>query len=447
MSLAIVEDPTRTEASDRSAHAFFGLFLVSLVLISIPIKNFAYVLPPVYVVLMLLGFDTASGARTLLLAALATALSCISILVDSLRGQETNLPGVFLGLLTLSPLFIMAAQRLPKPIDDDAFDRIRRLVAWYVIFQAIIGLFQLAVSGNPDAVTGTLGLLDFRAGGITIVQLYFGFLMLGMVLFLMLEPSTWLVRIGVAAGLLVSAISQSGHQCAFFLASLVGFAVLQSRRVVTVVGAGAVATLLVTSVLLFDPGTIDIAKSWYVRTVSNPDSPKRLALESARQILSDPKNLLLGTGLGQFSSRAALITSGEFLRIELPGVVVAQSDYYQTLRPGLDEFETMGEGSAISKPYFSMLTLPVELGVPVFLGIAFMCLATLGRCVRLMYSSKPRLAQAGMLGATGLSMLFMCCCVENYLEFPQAVFVPYLLFMAGLSWALHSSSPCEVPSR
>lgn len=447
MSLAIVQDSTRTEASERGGHAFFSLFLVSLVLISIPVKNFAYALPPLYVLLMLLGFDTASGARTLLLAALATALSCISILVDSLRGQETNLPGVFMGLLTFSPLFIMAAQRLPEPIDDDTFDRIRRLVAWYVILQAGIGLVQLAVSGNPDAVTGTLGLLDFRSGGITIVQLYFGFLMLGMVLFLMLDPSTWLVRIGIAAGLFVSAISQSGHQCAFFLASLVGFAVLQSRRIVTVVAAGAVATVLVASVLLFDPGTIDIARSWYVRTVSNPDSPKRLALESARRILSDPKNLLLGTGLGQFSSRAALITSGEFLRIELPNAVVAQSDYYQSLRPGLDEFKRMGEGSAISKPYFSMLTLPVELGVPVFLGLAFACLAALGRCVRLMYSPKRHLAQAGMLGAAGLGMMLLCCCVENYLEFPQAVFLPYLLFMAGLSWALHTSSPREAPSR
>jgi hypothetical protein len=441
MSHAIAHDQPLTEASEQCNRVFFGLFLFSLVLVSIPIKNFAYVLPPLFLLAQLLWFDTAAAVRTLLIAASVVMVSCISLFVDSLRGQATNLPGMLLGILTFLPLFMMVAERFDKEIDDATFRKVSRLVAWFVILQTLIGSFQLVVSRNPDAVTGTLGLLDFQLGSVTITQVYFGFLMLSMVLFLLIDPSTWLAKAGIVAGLLVSALSQSGHQSVFFAGALGLFAVLQFRRLDLLLGAATVLAVLAALVLHFYPATIANTRQWYDKTLNGSHSPKRLALEGASTMLQDPKNLLLGTGIGQFSSRAALITSGEQFRYSLPEVFLGQSDYYhQHLQPGLASFDKRGEGSAISKPYFSWLSVIVEFGLVQSLVIAACSVLALLQCVRFMYGSLPEVAWLGTLASAAFVFFLLCCMVENYLEFPQAIFVPYLLFGTGICWARHRTA-------
>ena len=436
MSHVTAQERSLIEASQKSDRDFFRLFLFSVVLVSIPVKNVAYVLPPLYVVAQLVWFDTVAAVRTILLVATVTVISCLSLFVDASRGQETNLPGVIVGIVTFMPLFMMIGERFSMEVGDALFQRISRCVAWYVICQAIVGTVQFAASGNSDAVTGTLGLLDFQLGLITIAQMYFGFLMLSMVLFLMLDSSTWLARAGIVAGLVVTALSQSGHQSIFFVGSLGLFAVLQSRRVGLMLGTGCVLTALVALVLYFYPTTLLNAEMWYDTTVNSQDSPKRLAADGARSILSDPKNLVLGTGMGQYSSRAALVTSGEFLSVSLPSVAVGQSYYFRRyLGPGLASFEERGEGSAISKPYFTCMTLVVEWGLVQSVAIAAVIWLTLARCFELMRQPCPYVARAGMLGGVAIAFFLLCCTVENYAEFPQAIFVPYLLFMVGFSWA------------
>lgn len=445
MSYAVVHDRTLSEVPERSDSAFLGLFVFSLVLVSIPIKNFAYIVPPLYLVAQLFWLDTATAVRTLLAIAFTTCISCLSLFVDSSRGQVVNLPGVLLGALTLLPLFMMITARFDHRVDEASFRLISRIVAWYVILQAIVGAVQLAASGNSDAVCGTLGLFDFLLGSITITQVYFGFLMLSMVLFLLLDYSTLLAKVGIVAGVIVSALSQSGHQSVFFAVSLLCFAVLQSRHLKMMVGVGCVLIGLLTLVLYWYPDTVDNSKQWYDKTINTPDSPKRLAVQGAKIILSDPKNLLLGTGLGQYSSRAALITSGEMLRLPLPALVTGQSDYYRNyLAPSFEVFKERGEGSAISKPYFTWLSILVEFGVLQSMAILFLAIAMVGKCITYMYDSSLSKARTGMVGAIGFVFLVLCCSVENYAEFPQAIFIPYLLFVVGLSRASRSVSPTSL---
>ncbi len=447
MSHAIAHDHSLTEASEQSNRAFFGLFVFSLVLVSIPIKNFAYVLPPLYLLAQLMWFDTPTAVRTLLLVTFVTVVSCISLFVDTLRGQAINLPGVLVGILTLLPLFMIVGERFNRRIDDALFRRISQIVAWYVILQAGIGTLQFAISRNSDAVGGTLGLLDFYAGSITIAQLHFGFLMLSMVLFLMVAPDTWLARVAIVSGLAISALSQSGHQSVFFISTLCLFGVLQAKKFRTSVGIGSGLVVMTALVLYFYPTTLTTAKSWYENTVERPDSPKRLAADGARTILSDPKNLVLGTGIGQYSSRAALITSGEFLRVRLPSLVTAKSDYFHKhMVPGLVSFERRGEGSAISKPYFTWLTVLVEFGLLQSIALAALIFLVLGRCFRMMRDPVAAIARVGLFGGAQVVFFLLCCGVENYAEFPQAIFVPFLLWVAAFScYESPSTSRASLP--
>jgi hypothetical protein len=54
----------------------------------------------------------------------------------------------------------------------------------------------------------------------------------------------------------------------------------------------------------------------------------RLSVSGADELM-EGKNLLLGVGLGQFSSRAAILTSGSGTSVNLPRFLVDTSTYYE----------------------------------------------------------------------------------------------------------------------
>jgi hypothetical protein len=159
-------------------------------------------------------------------------------------------------------------------------------------------------------------------------------------------------------------------------------------------------------------------------------------IEGAAAIMEEPKNLLIGTGLGQYSSRAALISSDEYFNIKLPQFMTGRSGYFNDHIPrSVAIFEKIGEGSAISKPYMSAVSLPVELG----LMLTIILLATI--CYRVMWSIRITTSNSEQLGWIGFTMMvgifffLLCCLIENYAEFTQAVFVPFILFIVAGSRA------------
>ncbi len=89
----------------------------------------------------------------------------------------------------------------------------------------------------------------------------------------------------------------------------------------------------------------------------------------------------------------------------------------------------------ISKPYFSLLSILMEFGLVQFLVLMAVFAVALGRNLKMMYSPVGKIARTGMLANVGLVFFLSCCLVENYAEFPQAVFVPFLLFKVGFSRA------------
>jgi hypothetical protein len=422
--------------SEKESAYHYRVFLLCMVLISVPVKNFAYLVPPVYLGLGLLSKNNRGAVRTILLICLAVAVSGLSLMYDSFRGREVNLPGMLLGAVTYLPLFLFVAETYDKPIDEAMFAKLIRVTAWFVIIQSIAGFLQFALSGNPDAVAGVYGLLDFRYTRITIAQVYFTFTLFGAILFLFTDARTRLAKTAIVVGLLACALAQSGHQTIFFAASLGLFGVMQLKRLrMTISAALALALLMAVMVQLY-PNTFVLVRQWYGKALAADSSPKRMVLRDGVRILSDEKNMLLGVGMGQFSSRAALITSNQYLTAKLPRPLVGESEYFaDSIEPANIVFSEMGEGSAISKPYFSLLSTAVELGVLPSVLLAAALAAGFWRNWRLAHSQVPRVAAVGRLANAGLAFLVLCCTVENYGEFPQAVFMPLLLYLIAVSKA------------
>ncbi|MBM4088731.1 MAG: hypothetical protein FJ276_04780 [Planctomycetes bacterium] len=411
-------------------------FLACLVVVSVPSKYVAYLAPPVYLVLLFLGREWGTVRRALMINLGLLAVSSASLLIDALRGREVNAPGMLLALLTFLPLTALLAERFDRTIDETTMSWLVRVCSWFVLAQAAVGLWQFVASGNPDAVCGTLGLLDFRVAGITIMQVYFTFLLFGIVLFLLVAEKTWLSRAAIVAGLLVIGLAQSGHQTVFFTVTLAAMALTRAARPRTaVMSLTAAASVLVLAVYMY-PETGTNVVNWYGKTVHDTHSPKRMAANGGLAIGNDAKNVCLGAGLGQFSSRAALITSDEYLTVRLPSVMVGQSDYFsQIVRPAMAVFDVVGEGSAVSKPYSSVLSLFVELGAVLFAVLAVLFLGAICRNLVMMRSPIRGVAATGMMANVGLLFFALCCVIENYAEFPVAIFIPGLLYVAAQSRA------------
>jgi hypothetical protein len=426
---------------NHSGAAYCRTFVVCLVLISVPIKNFAYLVPLAYLALEFFFGNARTTLRTIGLGCIVLCVSAFSLLVDVFRGHEVNLPGLAMAGLTYLPLLIIFAERFNKKIDDATFDKILVVCAWFVIIQSTIGVLQYLASGNADAVCGTFGLLDFRHNTITIAQVYFTFTMFGMVLFLLLSPGRPLTQLSILFGLIACALAQSGHQTIFFLASFAFCGAIRFWRPKVFLTATTMVVITYFSVIYFYPHTIEQSAEWYRKTVLSNDSPKRLATTGGMEVVDDTKNLLLGAGAGQYSSRAALITSNEYLNVKLPPVLSGESDYAGDHLPVAKAiFEESGEGSAISKPYYSLLSVFVEFGLIQTLVLAGVFLASLFRNLQLMRSPHPQVAAIGMFSSVGILFFLLCCTIENYMEFPQAIFIPMILYVIALSRASYNVS-------
>ena len=416
--------------------ALYRAFLVCLVVASLPIKNFAYVTPALYLLILWLHGERRVAGRVALLCSAILVISFIAILWDHLGGRTVNLPGVWFGLVTYAPLMVVLCETFGRTIDQPTYDRFVTVCAWFILFQSLIGIFQFVATRNTDAVCGTFGLLDGFRQSITIAQVYFTFTILGMILFLVPAASQWLPRMAIVIGLLTCVIAQSGHQLIFFVVALVVCGLARLSQFGTFVRTIAAATAMTFLVLQFYPDTVWLAREWYEKVTDTSDSPKRLALEGAVSILEEPKNLLIGTGLGQYSSRAALISSDEYLNIKLPRFLTGRSDYFdENIRPSLVLFEEVGDGSAMAKPYMSVISLPVELGLALSIVLLAVICHSVVCCARIMIVNEDQVGWIGFTMMVGTIFFVLCCFIENYAEFSQAVFVPFILFVVAGSRA------------
>ena len=224
---ALTADYAKTTETKADAY-FVDIVILCLVLVALPIKNLAYLVPPVFVVLQALLGNAGFMRRLLLWGSLAFCVSALSITIDSMSGKLVNPPGLLFGIMTYGTLAVIIALRSNFTISPANWQRLRTAVSWFVIIQSVIGLMQFAVSRNPDTVCGTFGLLDFL-GGITIAQVYLTFNLFAMIMFLLTDKRDRLANVAIAVGLLACLLAHSGHQTLFFMASLAFVAMLQMR--------------------------------------------------------------------------------------------------------------------------------------------------------------------------------------------------------------------------
>lgn len=418
---------------ERNARLFFWLFIVVSIVCAFPSKYLYYLAPFVFLSgIVFFHSPFLSLGRFLLIVFVLLFVGAISLLWSVLRGDLVNFPGFFLWFVTWSPIFILlAGPGWRAGVPERQAVTFVVYIAWFTLIQSVVGFVQFYISGNSDAVTGTFGLFDFM-DGITITQVFYTFNLFMLVLFLLAYWSWgWLPKASIIMALLAVSLAQSGHQTIFY--GIILFIVFMDKlSLLQVARAFLLFALLLSFVLYFYPNTLLVAREWALKTLYL-ETPKNQIVASAAELLtSDAKVFLLGTGPGQFSSRAALITSDAYLRVDLPEAVEGQSSWFtEFVLPLMELHREIGEGSAIAQPYFSTLTLVMELGVPFgVLGLLWFLVKAIG--FRKLTAHKAREREVVGLARYCMGLLLFLVLnsfIENYMEFTQAIMLPILLYL------------------
>jgi hypothetical protein len=410
----------------RKTHLIWLIVIISVILTAFP-SNYVYYFAPIMVLLTGLLFNVIiSPKKFVIVIVIYLGAAFISLSINEFDKIQVNYPGLIFSLITYLPILLFLSKGRFFEINDLSQKKLIKFISIFVIIQSIVVFFQMTQTTNWDALSGTFGLFDYR-GRITISQVMFTFNMFVMVLFLLPYFKLWIVKIAILLGFVSVSAAQSGHQTIFFIVTIV-IVYLSFRNFKILIQSASVISILAISVLYFFPRTLTLAVSWFNNIVFG-NYPKRLVVLEAFNLLKDFKIMSLGTGVGQFSSRASLFSSGEYLGVSLPSIITGKSHFYEQIMVPLIELQQMvGQGSAIAKPYFSILSIILEFGIPISILLMILLLKEIYNNYK---GSKLKFKEINMLYKfknASLIFFLLSSFIENYAEFVQAIFLPILIY-------------------
>lgn len=411
---------------------YYILLVIITVIVSLP-SNFIFYVAPIIIVLFSLHNNfLISRQRLLSIFIVYVILYLLSVSLNAIEGYSINYISFIYGLITYSSFIILLSIYNKGYLNDQEIGKVVYFLSYFLIIQSCTVFFQMSQTGNWDALSGTFGLFDYK-GRITISQVMFCFNIYVIMLFLLAYIKKNVVKIALIFGIISTSAAQSGHQFIFLIITiLIVYVSLKNLKLLLKYTTGISLTILL--VLLFFPETIDIAAAW-LQNILFGNYPKTLSTIDAFKLMYDNVRISsFGTGIGQFTSRASLFSSGEYLGVNIPDILTDKSSFYTSIvEPKLKLQEQIGEGSAIAKPYYSALSLLVEFGLIIF-GVIIYYVVRFFRKNKDYYSSKNiEVTSLSKFMNAFILFLIMCSFIENYLEFVQAITVPILLFSISIS--------------
>jgi len=418
MAMGNVNKKTENTSASVRSQGLLGLYAMILLLASVPSKFIFYLIGPVslLVTFVLKGYWR---WKHLVVYVFFGVLALTSIMLEPYPSLFSLLlwPVTYGTFVVLFAFLVFPIRVFPS---ESTMQRAAQIATYWIGVQGIVGVVQYLLSGNTDAVAGTVGLLDLR-GNITINQVYFGFAVLSLV------PAVWFAPYrlryrwaSLAVSLIAVAFSQSGHGTVAFVMAFTFVYLASDVRPRALAMAGVVIVLLGSATLVVYPNIVTVSKIWLKRSM-NPDSPKALMVKELWSgYATDAKLLFLGSGPGQYVSRAALIGSGllTHFKTELQKVPRRTEESFL---PVLQHYYQIGEGSAIAKPYNSFVSLYAENGVFV---ATLVVIALVGVMLTNLYRANTFDEEQRYLRryvAFYVLFLLLVSLVELYFEMPAAI--------------------------
>ena len=417
-----------------------GCLIFALIVVSLPSK-FLYFFGPILFAMAMLGRgEMLSPSRLFGICGTLLAVSSLSILIEVLEGTRVNPFGMLIWFVTHLPILLTLSARPSLVVSRALIDRLVLVLSLFVLVQAAVCMIPLTLmfshgTINGDLVSGTFGILDMIVG-VTINHVFFTLCMFCILVFLWPFRRRRIVAAALLAGAPVTILAQSGHQVFFFVFIILLMAAASRHGLSQAFGASVIGLILFAIMLIAYPNTLPVASMWLDKVLHNPNAPKRIAVEAVIGDMMTPKVFLIGTGLGQFSSRAALYAGGFYANGQLPNFMIEVPEpTTDHLLPAVHRYEIVGEGSAIAKPVFSVMSLPAEMGLPLTALLVVAASGMVFRGVLHARSSDPERQGHGRYMVFFITFVAINSTIENYLEFVQGMFLPSILLILAAARA------------
>lgn len=465
----ITKPVVKTVLEARYARAFFSAFLVALLITWGPINALAYVMPLICLAWFIVR---ANSGKTFLALALFLILFCglivfYEVLHYSTKDINFQAGGALLTLITYSSFVFLLITPHRIYHNEYSYLRYARILKYLIVIQATLGVTQvflaMATKGVSfdgsigDQVQGTMNPISFLAHQSDFRNISFaanmGLLLAFYAPYVFAYGKGKLVLAWGAFALLCASVL---HIMLAFVGAImiVGFLYRNfskvSYKIIYVlvfigIGIGLLARL--------QPGNFTLIKN-YAIIYAKAKSPK---VTSTIDVVTDvpqeyPTMLLIGFGPGQYSSRASLIATGKYLGglsssrsyFFLPNEMTEPFERFLWDDWQESDIEEIYGGSAMSKPFYSIMSIYTEFGLVVLLAILLYIASQLLK-LRKIYL-RPALSEDEKVDkflafslALSFLFLFFVCFIENYLEISQAIF-PGLLMIKYFSSRVYSTA-------
>jgi hypothetical protein len=449
------------------------LFVLTLVICFSPIKALAQ-FAPLICIAGLIFYARIAPVWNLKRYAVVLIVFLAVALMHALIVREFSFINTLVFLLTSSAVLILFYD-FRSTANARVLARLSRITLGFLLIEAIIGLAQGVQSavqnqsfdlGSGDAVQGTVGLIS--TGDPLANNAIFAILVSSLLVFVIgtTQPEHLRRRSARLFFIALVWLLASVLHTVIFLASGVVLAWLArrllqrrqhpssgslriSKRTLTLVTALALLALFLVSAF---PTNIANAVPFFNLTLTiAEDSPSEKARATYNSIVllpgNEPLQPLIGVGFGQYSSRAALMLSGEYLSVGLPLPPFVTRNSEDFILSVFREFlATRPDGGSTFHPFYSWLSLYGEAGI---LGFAIVVIvivravARIGRSGEIMLRFLPFTTCALIFYVAGLGLQ------DNYWEFTQAIFPAFLCIALGyryLTGPRRKPAPASMPN-
>lgn len=429
----------------------FIFFLGTFICLS-PLIQSSLLLPFIGAVVLI--FFWHSGVMLIRLSVLLWFVVFFTILHALFSSEPVHSQSLILSFITYGSFYFFFAVpkfKLKNENFEERFESIAKPIAYVLIIESIVGVIQILSSiviyggsfdgSYGDYVQGTINFFSFfnRAIGFNnqVFTLNVIFFMTFLYPYLFIKKKVKVVKVAMVLAGIAILVSSVLHLIIALVISVLFFIfVCEFGRFKSLFKFGALMSLAVLFIVYTQPRNFTLFTE-YGKSLFLKSSPKLVyavnTFDALLPIDGDYNKLLFGLGPGQFSSRAALIASNEYLESDLSTIFepYKSESYLKYFEPTWDMYRDNKEkygNSTMTRPFFSILSFISEYGLLLFLVIIFFFLKYASN-LKSKYKKEPNDFKKSLIGVSFIASLFLFSIgvFENYWELTPGIFPGMML--------------------
>jgi len=459
--------------SNNYRKAFFEVFILGIVTISLPSKVIGYLAPFLCIAWFIIRANSgATLVRLLLYLFCYFIVVCLYIGFYQFVKEEFVIQNSILILLTYSSFIFFLILPANLNFREEDFLKYIKVIRIVIVVQSLLGVFQIFIylvlnggnfdSATGDIVQGTLNPLSFlNPLGNFNNQIYTTNLLL---LLLFYTPYAVYKKNGLGVCLLgftALVLASIWHLFIAFLLAIIlvsiYFGLLLKGLSISRVLIVFLLTIVISLTIFTQPKNFSLISHYFEKLTSGESPKATVALNSVIELPKDfPWVILIGLGPGQYSSRAGLIGTGKYfgdfndpqklpLLEERSSLAFAKYvyPYWEEVATNVPKYGN----STMARPFFSILSIITEFGWILFL-ILFAVIIFFIKGIKRIFqkrTTESNSLKASYAYACAILVLFFVIFsfFENYLEVPQAIFLGFLMFKYFFEYSKNESAISE----